>query len=130
MEKLLGIKINKQYLEVGHPITTYNKTGMTLDTINLKIEVLGNEQPSSQSLHVAFGIDAFFAFPMGIAMTSFIANHQQKHITFHIFTDSLFADDILRLKKLSEQYNILINIYYISIFFFLQLPLQLLYILW
>lgn len=96
-----------------------------LDNAVLKVEVCGNEQPSSQSLHVAFGIDAFFAFPMGVSMTSFIANHQQQHITFHIFTDSLHPDDVLKLKKLSEQYDILINIYYIDVSIFKNLKTSL-----
>ena len=39
--------------------------------------------------HIAYGIDANFVRPMGVAMTSIVENNQESEFVFHVLTDGL-----------------------------------------
>lgn len=91
--------------------------------IILKKEILGNNKliENTTSLHVAFGIDANFTIGTGVLIYS-ILQHNNNNMVFHIFTDSIYPEDVSRLKKLtSTTHNIAIIIYYVNPINFSQL---------
>jgi lipopolysaccharide biosynthesis glycosyltransferase len=66
----------------------------------------------TKGFHVGFGINAAFARPMGIAITSLILNNPHTSFTFHIFACSIEDIDRSRLNELSLRHsNINIIIY-------------------
>lgn len=92
--------------------------------IILKKDVLGNaaliEQPGS--LHIAFGIDANFTIGTGALIYS-ILQHNKANFVFHIFTDNIYREDILRFQQLcTANSNICINIYCVNPQNFSALP--------
>lgn len=70
------------------------------ENIILNKQILGNKDliNKKNSLHIAFGIDANFTIGTGVLIYS-ILQHNTENIIFHIFTDSIYKDDILRLKN-------------------------------
>ncbi len=88
-----------------------------LENVILKTELLiadhVNYEPL-KAMNIAFGIDANFARPLGVAMTSVLANNSQEKIVFHIFTDGIRSDDLQRLKELAERFATAIKLYYID----------------
>ena len=95
-----------------------------LDKAILKSEILKKNNikyEPQKAINIAFGVDANFARPMGVAMTSIILNNRNQNIIFHIFTDGLNECDKIRLKLLAEINHIIIKIYYIDISIFKNL---------
>ena len=95
-----------------------------LDKAILRSEILkkNNEKyESPKVMNIAFGVDANFARPMGVAMTSIVLNNRDQKIIFHIFTDGLSECDKKRLELLLEEYNVIIKIYYIDVSVFKNL---------
>jgi len=62
----------------------------------------------------AFGIDAKFARPMGVAMTSIILNNKEKEIIFHVFTDGLRNSDLERLELFVQKHDAAVIIYQVD----------------
>lgn len=84
--------------------------------IILKKETLGNNKliEDTTSIHIAFGIDANFTIGTGVLIYS-ILQHNNNNIVFHIFTDSIYPEDISRFKELTyKANNISIIIYYVN----------------
>ena len=83
--------------------------------IILKKQILGNENLISDknSFHIAFGIDANFTIGTGVLIYS-ILQHNKANMVFHIFTDSIYDDDISRFTKLINNNNIAIIIYFVN----------------
>lgn len=76
---------------------------------------IANKIDLSDSMNIAFGIDAHFALGMGVLMSSIIKNNPSATIVFHVFTDKLISDDISHLAALGRAHrNIAIYIYYID----------------
>ncbi|WP_196603090.1 glycosyltransferase family 8 protein [Pectinatus frisingensis] len=76
---------------------------------------IANKIDLSDSMNIAFGIDAHFALGMGVLMSSIIKNNPSATIAFHVFTDRLISDDISHLAALGRAHkNIAIYIYYIN----------------
>lgn len=74
-------------------------------------------------LSIGFGINAKYARPMGVAMTSIMINNPELYLDFHILATSIEQDDLDRLKKLSDQFsNILITVYTVDDSFISHLP--------
>ena len=91
--------------------------------IILKKETLGNNKliEDTTSIHIAFGIDANFTIGTGVLIYS-ILQHNNNNMVFHIFTDSIYPEDVSRFKKLtSTTHNIAIIIYYVNPINFSQL---------
>lgn len=91
----------------------------------LKEETVGTGLTDGQygrTMHIAFGIDANFALGMGVCMTSIILNHPNRPIHFHVFTDRIGEDDLIRLKELQASYSIQISIYYVDVGAFCRFP--------
>jgi lipopolysaccharide biosynthesis glycosyltransferase len=65
-------------------------------------------------IHIAFGVDANFIRPMGVAMTSIIANNRKQNLVFHVFANSIEEIDIERLKLLANSESICIQLYRIN----------------
>ena len=92
--------------------------------IILKQHSFGNNTilNDKNTFHVAFGIDANFTIGTGVLIYS-ILQQTNHNIIFHIFTDTIYDNDIERFKMLCEKYpNIVINIYYLNPQKFNQLP--------
>lgn len=93
--------------------------------IILKKEILGNNKliEDTTSIHIAFGIDANFTIGTGVLIYS-ILQHNNNNIVFHIFTDSIYPEDISRFKELTyTANNISIIIYYVNSNKFSTLPI-------
>ena len=93
--------------------------------IILKKEILGNNKliEDTTSIHIAFGIDANFTIGTGVLIYS-ILQHNNNNIVFHIFTDSIYPEDISRFKELTyKANNISIIIYYVNSNKFSTLPI-------
>lgn len=93
--------------------------------IILKKEILGNNKiiEDTSSLHFAFGIDANFTIGTGVLIYS-ILQHNNNNMVFHIFTDSIYPEDISRFKELTYKVtNISIVIYYVNSNNFSNLPI-------
>ena len=67
-----------------------------------------------QPIHIAFGVDANFIRPMGVAMTSLLDNNQQHSLVFHVFANSIELVDIERLNKLAQAEKVLVHLYHIN----------------
>ena len=92
--------------------------------IILKQHSFGNNTilNDKNTFHIAFGIDANFTIGTGVLIYS-ILQQTNHNIIFHIFTDTIYDNDIERFKMLCEKYpNIVINIYYLNPQKFNQLP--------
>ena len=84
--------------------------------IILKQHSFGNNTilNDKNTFHIAFGIDANFTIGTGVLIYS-ILQQTNHNIIFHIFTDTIYDNDIERFKMLCEKYpNIVINIYYLN----------------
>lgn len=90
-----------------------------------KKQILGNENLISDknSLHIAFGIDANFTIGTGVLIYS-ILQHNKANMVFHIFTNSIYDDDISRFTKLINNNNIAIIIYFVNPKNFSNLPTE------
>ncbi len=77
---------------------------------------IGNQIDEKSALHIAYGVDANFGFPLGVSISSVVLNNQNLPIVFHIFTDGLFSDDMRRLTALGQKFkNIALYIYKINL---------------
>lgn len=92
--------------------------------IIFKKQILGNENLISDknSFHFAFGIDSNFTIGTGVLIYS-ILEHNNANMVFHIFTDSIYDDDISRFTELTNHNNISIIIYYVNPKNFSNLPI-------
>ncbi|MEH0873201.1 glycosyltransferase [Pectobacterium cacticida] len=82
----------------------------------------GTKLNAEKAFHIAYGIDRNFLFGAAISITSIIINNLESHFSFHIFTDYIDDDYILRAKKLCEKFNTLITIYLINTDCLSELP--------
>jgi len=84
----------------------------------------GTNYDDPNKLSIGFGINAKYARPMGVAITSIAINNPEIYLDFHILSSSIEQDDLERLKKLSAQFtNILITIYLVDDSFISHLPI-------
>ncbi|AIF53734.1 glycosyltransferase [Pelosinus sp. UFO1] len=65
-------------------------------------------------IHIAFGVDANFIRPMGVAMTSIIDNNPNQSLIFHVFANSIETVDVERLKILADREEVFIHLYLIN----------------
>ncbi len=72
--------------------------------------------------HIAYGIDANFVRPMGVAMTSIVENNQESEFVFHVLTDGLDDEGKASLREFAKQYKQHIFLYYINSIVFDRLP--------
>ena len=77
-------------------------------------ETFGNI-PVDDSFNIAFGVDANFVPPMGIMITSILLNNPECNLHVHVCLNSILAEDLEKLKTLTEQYkNLQIDLYYVN----------------
>ncbi|MEB0010617.1 glycosyltransferase [Glaciimonas sp. Cout2] len=62
------------------------------------------------TIHIAFGVDANYFRGMGVNIVSIIKNNPNLIFVFHVFAFSITKDIECRLKKLENNYNVLINV--------------------
>lgn len=88
---------------------------MNLNDAVLQQQTFGEVQyAEKQPIHIAFGVDANFIRPMGVAMTSLIDHNRDQNLTFHVFANSIEMVDVNRLKTLAETEKVLIHLYQIN----------------
>jgi lipopolysaccharide biosynthesis glycosyltransferase len=74
------------------------------------------------ALHIGFGIDAAFARPMGVAMTSVCEHNAALALHFHVITTGIAPGDLDKLQVVAEQYRVTIALYTINSHLFERLP--------
>ena len=86
-----------------------------IDNVIIKREKIGNIQlcfKKGDVIHVAYGCDERYVFPVGISMTSILKYN--KNVVFHIFVDSVLEKDIKRIKQTIEMAQTACYIYYLD----------------
>ncbi len=99
-----------------------------LDSIIRKKIVFENRAPCAldKTLHIGYGIDALFARPAGVSITSVAANNPDIKLIFHVLASSIKQGDLDRFRRLAEMYpNITVNVYLIDNGFFADYPIVL-----
>jgi len=88
---------------------------MNLDEAVLEQQSFGKiKYLEKKQIHIAFGVDANFIRPMGVAMTSLLDNNPNQSLVFHVFANSIQAVDVERLKILADTEEVLIRLYQIN----------------
>lgn len=85
-----------------------------LDNAISRQETFGelNKENQNKAMHIAFGVDASFVRPMGVAMTSLIDNNQ--NLIFHVFANSIAPVDLKRLSELAVSTGTVIHLYHMN----------------
>lgn len=83
-----------------------------MDLIKEKIEF--GSQDSEAELNIAYGVDNNFLFGSGISMNSIIINNRNLKLKFHLFTDFIDDDFVLKFKSLALNNNVSIDIYILN----------------
>lgn len=86
--------------------------GGYVDLIKEKIE-LGKSEVEAD-LNIAYGVDEGFLFGSGISMNSIIINNRNINLKFHLFTDFIDDDFLIKLKKLASNEKVSIDVYVLN----------------
>ncbi|MDD2662759.1 MAG: glycosyltransferase [Dechloromonas sp.] len=62
-------------------------------------------------MHIAFGVNADFVFPMGVAIVSILQNNPGLPVRFHVFATSVSERDKARLQELHERFGVDIDLH-------------------
>lgn len=74
---------------------------------------------------IGLGINAKYARPAGVTITSIAVNNKAHFLDFHIFVSSIAIEDLDRLKELNNQYaQIVIKVYQVDEAIVAHLPTQ------
>lgn len=84
---------------------------MELEKAVRQVEHIGKVE-TKESIHVAFGVDKKFVFPMGLAMTSILVHNQG--VVFHVFLDAISDEDLKRIEVTMRKYHAQCNLYYLD----------------
>lgn len=85
------------------------------EMIKEKISIGNIDNDESNSIHVAYGIDANFLYGCGVSIVSLLINNLKSNFVFHIFIDDLMNDaDIEKFREICSQYNTGIILYFID----------------
>jgi UDP-glucose:(glucosyl)LPS alpha-1,3-glucosyltransferase len=74
------------------------------------------------ALHVAFGVDAAYARPAGIAITSLLAHNPRMAFVFHVFANSMGSADRKRFEELARRHETAVELYDVDTRAFARLP--------
>lgn len=85
-------------------------------------EVFGAAPQGADALHVAFGVDAAYARPAGIAMTSLLAHNPRREFVFHVFANAMDAADRQRFEELARVHAAAVELYDVDTRAFARLP--------
>lgn len=85
-------------------------------------EAFGAKASGPGTSHVAFGVDAAYARPAGIAITSLLAHHPGKSFVFHVFANAMDAADRQRFEQLARAHATTVELYDVDARAFAQLP--------
>lgn len=85
-------------------------------------EAFGSE-PAAGASHVAFGVDAAYARPAGIAITSLLARNPGRPFVFHVLANAMDASDRQRFAELAREHATTVEIYDIDPRTFARLPM-------
>lgn len=85
--------------------------GMIKETIFLGLE----DEYTTNSINVAYGIDTNFLYGCGISIVSILIQNPDKAFHFHVFIDDSMSDEnIARFREVCLNYNTKITLYYID----------------
>ena len=99
-----------------------NLSSLIADSITEKAR-FGTSHAAPNAISIGFGINARYARPMGVTITSIAANNPDVLIDFHVFVNSIDQIDVERLEKLSEHFSsISITVYQVNDTFIAHLP--------
>lgn len=74
-----------------------------------------------ESIHIVFGTDKNYVFPMGLAMTSILQHNRD--VVFHVFIDDCPPpEDEIPLKETIERYGAVCRLYLVDTSFFRTFP--------
>lgn len=65
----------------------------------------------SDTIHIAYNINATFFMQFGVSVTSILENNKKHNIVIHIFVDKYNANDLEKVKETAKKYGIDIYIY-------------------
>ena len=88
---------------------------MNIDHAVVEQQTFGKiKYTEKKPIHIAFGVDANFIRPMGVAMTSLIDHNRNQSLIFHVFANSIEPVDQERLQTLADTEDVLIHLYKIN----------------
>ena len=93
---------------------------MNIEAIIKGQQNFGTAETDKDTIHIVFGIDANYARPMGILMTSILQHN--KNVAFHVFADDIKAEDQQRLRDTMEAYHAICTWYQVDPAIFREFP--------
>lgn len=85
-------------------------------------ETFGGSAGDAGASHVAFGVDAAYARPAGIAVTSLLAHNPGTPFVFHVFANAMDAADRQRFEQLARKHATTVELYDVDPRAFARLP--------
>jgi UDP-glucose:(glucosyl)LPS alpha-1,3-glucosyltransferase len=85
-------------------------------------EAFGADAQGVGAAHVAFGVDAAYARPAGIAITSLLARNPGTPFVFHVFANALEPADRQRFEQLAHAHATRVELYEVDSRAFAPLP--------
>lgn len=85
-------------------------------------EAFGTDAPGAGASHIAFGVDAAYARPAGIAITSLLAQNPRTPFVFHVFANAMERADRQRFDQLARAHATTIELYDVDSRAFAPLP--------
>lgn len=83
-----------------------------MENIVLRKFCYGRKKENRDYIEIVYGTDEKFSLAVGVAMSS--VREHNKNCIFHWFVTKLNASDFERIKRFSEKYDVVCNIYYIN----------------
>lgn len=85
-------------------------------------EAFGAADARNEAMHVAFGVDAAYARPAGIAITSLLAHNPRTPFVFHVFANAMDTADRQRFEQLARHHSTTVELYDVDTSAFARLP--------
>ena len=72
------------------------------------------ETITTESVHIAYGIDKNFLFGCGVSIASILMHNREMDFVFHVFIDDISQDDIARFSEMAKTNNTCVNIHLVN----------------
>lgn len=69
---------------------------------------------TTESVHIAYGIDKNFLFGCGVSIASVLMHNREMDFVFHVFIDDISQDDIARFSEMAKANNTCVNIHLVN----------------
>ncbi|KAA8997303.1 lipopolysaccharide 3-alpha-galactosyltransferase [Affinibrenneria salicis] len=97
----------------------FNKNDVITETIEFSFSATPD---TPATLNISFGTDKNFLFGCAISIASILVNNPGQQLAFHVFTDTLEADEREKFSALAQQYNTTITLYIVNCDWLKRLP--------